>query len=364
MKPIRVLIDNATMDRGGAEAFIMNVYRNLDRTKVQFDFLLHCDYKSAYEEEIETLGGVVFRLPAYKFYNAISYRKALSAFFETHPEYRIIHSHLMNSSAITLEIANKYGLHTISHSHASSNGHGPGAWIRDFAHRNLYKIAEYRFACSEKAGKWLYRGMAPFTVVKNGINSTLFDYNQDNRREIRKEFGIQQDTVVFGTVGRLSKEKNQSFLLELFADYKKTNHNSTLIITGDGPLLTQLKTKASQLGVMDSVIFSGVRTDVEKILCALDVFILPSFYEGFPVTLVEAQCSGLPCLISDVITSEVKITDLIAENSLSNPIEKWIESINKVLELPRKGRSEEIQIAGFDIKTTASELEGFYLSLT
>lgn len=364
MKPIRVLIDNATMDRGGAEAFIMNVYRNLDRTKVQFDFLLHCDYKSAYEEEIEALGGVVFKLPAYKIYNATSYRKALSAFFEAHPEYRIIHSHLMNSSAITLDIANKHGLHTIAHSHASSNGFGPGAWIRDFTHRNLYRIAEYRFACSEKAGKWLYRGMAPFTVVKNGINSTLFDYSLDNRLEIRKEFGIQPDTVVLGTVGRLSKEKNQSFLLELFANYKKTNQNSILIITGDGPLLTQLKAKASQLGVMDSVIFSGVRTDVEKILCAMDIFILPSQYEGFPVTLVEAQCTGLPCLISDAITSEVKLTDLITENSLSDSIEEWISSINEVLKLPRKGRSDEIQKAGYDIKTTAGELERFYLSLT
>ena len=364
MKPVRVLIDNATMDRGGAETFIMNVYRNLDREKVQFDFLLHCDYKSAYEEEISSLGGLIFKLPAYKIYNAASYRKALSNFFESHPEYRIIHSHLMNSSAITLDVANKYGLRTISHSHASSNGFGPGAWIRDFTHRNLYRIAEYRFACSEKAGKWLYRGKAPFTVVKNGINTTLYGYNQDNRQEIRKEFGIKKDTVVFGTVGRLSKEKNQLFLLEIFANYKKTNRNSILLITGDGPLLTQLKTKASRLEVMDSVIFTGIRSDVEKILCAMDIFILPSLYEGFPVTLVETQCAGLPCLISDSITPEVKITNLITENSLSDSVDKWVASINQILELPRMDRSEEIRKAGYDIKTTAGELERFYLSLT
>lgn len=364
MEPIRVLIDNATMDRGGAEAFIMNVYRNLDREKVQFDFLLHCDHRSAYEEEIESLGGFIFKLPAYKIYNASSYKKALSSFFESHSEYKIIHSHLMNSSSVTLDVANKHGLHTISHSHASSNGFGPGAWIRDFTHRNLYRIAEYRFACSEKAGNWLYRGKAPFTIVKNGINSTLYGFNQDNRQETRNELGIKKDTVVFGTVGRLSKEKNQSFLLEVFANYKKINHNSVLIITGDGPLLPQLRAKASQLGVMDSVIFTGVRSDVERILCAMDVFILPSLYEGFPVTLVEAQCTGLPCLISDSITSEVKITNLITEKSLSDSVEKWVASINQVLKLPRKDRSEEIRKAGYDIKTTASDLERFYLSLT
>lgn len=363
MEPIRILIDSTTMDRGGAETLIMNIYRCIDRLRVQFDFILHCDYKSAYEEEISSLGGRIFKLPKYRLYNGISFRKALRYFFRTHPEYRIIHCHAMNSAPVVLDEANRCGLHTIAHSHATTNGHGPQAWIRDFSRRNLYRIAEYRFACSEEAGKWLYREKASFSIVANGIDTEKYAFNPEERNQQRKSLNIKPETSVIGTVGRLSGEKNHLFLLDIFSVFHTKHPDSILLIVGDGPLFSQLQKKAINLGVEDSVIFTGSRPDVEKKLCAMDVFVLPSLYEAFPVTLVEAQCSGLPCVVSDFITKEVDITNLIKRVSLSGDSHHWTEIIEQNTDYKRKDNSVMIREKGFDIRTTAKRLQDFYLEL-
>lgn len=363
MEPVRVLINNTTMDRGGAETLIMNIYRKIDRTKIQFDFLLHCNYKSAYEDEITKLGGIIYKLPKYRLFNEISFRKALKRFFCSHPQYHIIHCHLMNSASIILDEAKKCGLHTIAHSHATTNGSGPQAWIRDFLHRNLYKIAEYRFACSKDAGNWLFRGRAPFTVIRNGIDTSKFSYNLDSRMMIRKDLNIGSNSVVLGNVGRLSKEKNQSFLLNFFSSFHKKHPDSVLIIVGTGSLLSQLQKKTEKLNLEKSVIFTGSRPDVEKLLCAMDVFVFPSLFEGLPVTLVEAQCSGLPCVTSDIITPEVEATDLLTRISLSDSTDTWIKQVENALSIKRENRSKDVEKAGYDIETTARELQDFYLNV-
>ena len=360
----RILIVNTTMDRGGAETLIMNLYRSLDRNRFQFDFVLHCNYKSAYEDEILSLGGRIYRLPSYKFFNEHSFRKAFAGFFKCHPEYRIIHGHNINSTPIYLDVANSFGLETISHCHCSSNGSGPGAWIRDFKRRNLSKIAKYRFACSNEAGIWAYGKNTPFKVIKNGIITQRFIWDEIKRAETRASFGIGKDTVVLGNVGRLQKEKNQACAIRVFQKYHAKNPDSKLVIVGTGPLEKELKSLSRSFGLDDSVIFTGVRSDVGELLCAMDVFLFPSIFEGLPLTLVEAQCTGLPCVVSDIITDEVDVAGLTRKVPLSSSAEEWIQAIEAGIAIPREGKAETIKASGFDIAQTAAEMELFYEGLT
>ncbi len=362
-EPVRVLIVSTTMDRGGAETLVMNVFRCLDRTKVMFDFVVHCNYRSAYEEEIEQLGGKIYRLPDYKIYNEFSYRRAFRNFFKSHPEYRIVHSHVNNTGAIFLDEANKCGLQTIAHSHCTSNGSGPGAWIRDLIKRNTCKVAKYRFACSEEAGNWLYRGKAPFTVIRNGIDSRLFGFNPDYRSQLRKELNIPEDAVVIGHVGRFDPVKNHIFNLQVFSCFVKKHPDSFLVLAGDGPLQHEIEKKVFSTGLKDRVIFTGSRRDVNRLYSAFDVFVFPSLNEGLPLTVIEAQCSGLPCVVSAHLTDEFEVTDLIHRIPLSDNPGIWANTIEQVLETKRKDRSEDIIKGGFDISETAKELQDFYISL-
>jgi glycosyltransferase involved in cell wall biosynthesis len=364
MDPVRVLMVNRTMDRGGAETLIMNLYRSIDRSKVQFDFLLHCNYKSAYEDEITSLGGRIYKIPHYNLINEISYRKHIRDFLKDHPEYRIIHGHNINSCPVYLDIARKAGLRTISHCHCTSNGSGPLAWVRDLRKMSLYRIAEFRFACSTEAGLWAYRNKADFRIIRNGISTAEFRNNPKARSEIRSELGISPSTFVLGHVGRLQKEKNHRFLIDTFSEFHKKHPDSKLMIVGEGALKQQLEEKTKSMGLEDSVIFTGMRTDVGRLLNAMDVFVFPSFFEGLPVTLVEAQCSGLPCIVSDHITTEVDATDLIRRLPLSASAGEWASEVEKSMEIKRTDRSEEVIKAGYEISSTASELQEFYLKCT
>ena len=361
--PVRVLIVSITMDRGGAETLVMNIYRSLDRSKVQFDFILHCNYRSAYEDEIESLGGKIYHLPDFKIYNEFSYRRNFRKFFITHPEYHVIHSHVNNTASIFLDEANKCGLHTITHSHCTSNGSGPRAWIRDFYRRNLYKIAEYRFACSEEAGKWHFRKRAPYTVIKNGIDTEKFRFNEIARYEIRKELNIPDNAPVLGHVGRFDPVKNHLFILDVFKCLCQKHPDARLVLTGDGPTQKSVEKAVEQAGMTDRVIFTGSRQDVYRLYSAFDVFIFPSIYEGLPLTLIEAQCSGLPCVISSHLTDEFEITDLIHRTDLSASPEVWVNTIEQCIGKERKDNSELIGEKGYDIRATARMLQDFYTKL-
>ena len=361
MLPIRVLVVNHCMDRNGAESLIMNIYRNLDRNIIQFDFLLHCNYRSAFEDEIESLGGRIFKISPYKIYNHFSYVKTLERFFANHPEFKIIHGHLFNRIAY-LKVAKKLGLITISHCHASTNGNGISAKIADYLHRNINRYTDYRFACSRQAGEWLYGEEATFTVIPNAIDTAIFKFNNEKRRLVRSDLGISDYSMVIGHVGRFIQVKNHDFILSVFAEYKKTVPESVLLLVGDGPLVNTVKEKARILGISDSVITTGARQDIPNLLCAMDCFIFPSLFEGLPVTLIEAQCSGLPCLLSDHITSEAEVTDLFTRLSLSANSESWASKIAKN-ENNRESYSTIVMNAGYDIKKTSAELQAFYLKL-
>lgn len=352
------------MNLGGAETLIMNLYRNIDRSMVQFDFLLHCPEESAYEKEILALGGSIFRIPRYLGYNRKTYEKNLTEFLMAHPEFTIVHDHLMDSAAETLKVVKKLGLIAVAHSHTSSDFSLPDLY-RFFFRKDLWKIADYRFACSEAAGKWLYRNKADFMVLRNGINTEKFRFSDKIRTSKRHEFGISDSTMLYGTVGRLDKSKNQIRLLGIMRQILALQPDSKLMIVGNGPLEAKIRDTARKMDMEDKVILTGPRTDVYELLCAMDSFVFTSINEGLGIVLVEAQASGLPCIFTDTIPTEVDLNpELIHRVSLSESDATWAKTATSCT--PSENRATAYKIVaekGYDIKTSAEEIQKFYLRL-
>ncbi|MGN1190482.1 MAG: glycosyltransferase, partial [Candidatus Ornithospirochaeta sp.] len=357
--PIRVLQISYSMDLGGAETLIMNLYRNIDRTKVQFDFLLHSEKESSYDKEILKLGGRIYRIPRFLGYNKLSYDKNLREFLSEHPEHKIIHDHLMDSASETFRVAKEMGRITIAHSHTADVSPSISEMVRAYFRKDLYKRSDYRFACSEKAGKWLYRDKADFKVLNNAIDTASFRFSDSERKKIRKELGISDDSFLVGTVGRMAVEKNQLRLLEIFKNLLNEKKNARLLIVGDGPLYKELKERVNKLGIDDYVIFTGSRSDVPSLLSGMDSFVLTSFNEGLGIVLIEAMASGLPCVFTSTIPQEVNISPyLVHRVSLDAQDSDWVKEIlsSKALDNREEGY-EIVKNKGFDIKSVAKEME-------
>ena len=367
-EPIRVLHVIGIMNRGGAETMIMNLYRHIDRSKVQFDFVENSSEPAAFDEEILSLGGRIYRCPHYNGKNHFTYVKWWNDFFKAHPkEYPIIHGHLGSTAAIYLSITKKYGAYAIAHSHSSGTDHSLHSYLYRMMSYNTRNVADYFFACSEAAGKDRFGCKVVFgdhyAVLNNAIDVNCFSYDPSIREAVRDELNIVQNAFVVGHIGRYTKEKNHEFILKIFSELKKMDSSVRLLMIGDGPLHTQIMQTAEQLGLSSDVIFTGVRSDVERLVQAMDVFVLPSLYEGLPVTMVEAQAAGLPCLISDKVPSECILTnDLVDILPLSADPETWAEKILEKRNLPRTDRRSEIAAHGFDITTEAVKLQEFYIN--
>ncbi|WAA12116.1 glycosyltransferase family 1 protein [Fervidibacillus halotolerans] len=363
-EPIRILHVFAQMNRGGAETMIMNMYRHIDRSKIQFDFVVHTEEHCAYDKEIYELGGRIFRVPRYTGKNHLNYKKSWNQFFKMHPEYKIIHGHVRSTASIYLKIAKKYGVITIAHSHSTSSGSGLSAIVKNILQYPIRYIADYLFACSKDAGEWLYGKRAckknNFYILKNAIDTKQYVFNESIRNIKRKEFKIENKFVI-GHVGRFNIPKNHSLLIDIFKKVHDKNQNTVLMLVGDGELRPIIEKKVNELGLSDYVIFTGVRSDIPELLQATDVFVFPSLYEGLPVTLVEAQAAGLPCIISDTITDEVKITNLVEKLPLNLSAKEWAEKVLKYMNVyERKNTFEEIKTGGYDVNETAKWLEDFY----
>ena len=355
-KPVRVLHVVTYMGRGGIETMIMNYYRQIDRSKVQFDFLVHRDFRADYDDEIEALGGKIYRLPPMVIWRR-SYYKALNAFFAAHPEYRIVHAHLNCMSTVILKAAKKNGVSVrIAHSHAF----GTRFLIRDYYRIRLPGVATQLFACGKLAGDWMFRG-AKYRVIPNAIDVDRYVYNPEKRREMRASLGIPSDAFVVGHIGRLNYIKNHTFLLDVFEKVKEQKPESVLLFVGDGELRQELEKKAETLGLRDSVIFTGIRSDVPDLTQAMDSFAFPSLTEGLPVALVEAQAAGLPCLISTGVPSESAMIPEVRRLELSLGAAGWARHLLEWAELPRRDTREEIASAGYDIKTNVEYLQNYYL---
>lgn len=363
--PIRVLNLFTIMDRGGAETMVMNYYRHIDRKKVQFDFLVHREQRGAYDDEIEALGGRIYRMyPIYP-QNFARYKHDIRAFFKAHPEYRIIHSHMSELGYFAFKEAAKQGVPVrICHAHNAPHGFDMKMIMRGYFKKRMMPYLTHLFMCGVESGRWLYgkKNESQFIMLNNAIDAAAYTYNPAKRAEMRRQLGLTDELVV-GHVGRFNPQKNHPFLLAIFAALLKKEPNAVLLLVGGGNDMPKIQAKAQELGIVERVRFLGVRSDVADLMQAMDVFVFPSLYEGLPVTMVEAQASGLPCLISDKVPSECIITDGLTEViPLSESPDTWAKKILVKRGTPRTDRRAEIAAHGFNITTEAVKLQEFYIS--
>ena len=370
MGPIHVLVLDTVMDRGGAEAMIMNYMRNIDRNIIQFDFLTNRDYRAAYEDEIEELGGRVYHMcPMYpgKFRQ---YKREVREFLKEHPEYKIIHSNLEERRYFALKEAKKLGIPVrISHSHNRPLGFDRKLLVRYYFRFMLKYYNTHLFACGVEAGDWLYgkKNREKVIIMNNAIDAEDYTYHPQKSMEMKKELGVEGKLVI-GHVGRFFAQKNHSFLIDIFHEIHKKNSNTVLLLTGGGEqddlLKNQIKQKVKELGLLDCVRFLGVRSDVNDVMQAFDLFLLPSLFEGLPVTMIEAQASGLPCVISDKVPIQCDITGNVKVVGLDESPEVWADVILDFADgFERMDTFDKIQKKGFDIKENAKWLEEFYIGV-
>lgn len=359
---IRILHINTTLNRGGIETMLMNYYRNIDRTKIQFDFIIQCEEKCDYEDEIAKMGGKIYRLKRIKPYNPWNFERDIYQFLKKHNEYKIVHSHINAFSKYVLRAAKRAGVpNRIAHSHTILKNNNMRNIYKNIVKIGINKYATKRFACSKDAGKWLY-GNADFEVLKNAIDIEKFKFNVVKRKNYRKELGIEENEIVYCDIGRFAELKNQSFLIDIFYNIQR-EQRAKLVLIGDGPLKEQLQQKVKKLGIENEVIFTGLRDDVNDIINAMDVFVFPSLYEGLGIVLVEAQSNGLKCFVSDTIPNEVIILDNVKVISLKCDEYKWANIILEEKNIQRSESVYKIKEAGYDVKENAKKLQKMYLEM-
>ena len=374
-KPTRIPVIIGKWVGGGVEAILLNYYRHIDKNKIQFDFI--CDEDSNASiipvKEIEDMGGRVIMCPPYQ--KVFKYQKFMINLFKKN-KYKIVHSNINTLSVFPLRAAKKAGVPVrIAHSHSTSN---PKEWKKNLIKNILIpfskKYANVYFACSELAGRYLF-GNKTFdegkvTIINNAIDVEKFVYNEDIRKKVRNELKekykskINDDTLIVGHIGRFVKQKNHEFLIDIFNEIHKRKENSVLILVGQGSLQKEIEEKVNNLGLQNSVLFLGQRNDANELYHAMDVFVLPSLYEGLGMVLIEAQYAGLNCYCSDAVPKEAYISNFLTEITLSESSSKWAEKIidgqNK---FTRKNMTKELKDSGYDIKEEAKRLEEEYFKL-
>jgi glycosyltransferase involved in cell wall biosynthesis len=365
--PIRVLHVVVNMNRGGAETLIMNLYRNIDRSKFQFDFLT-CK-EGVFDAEIMEMGGVVHRIPYVNDVGHFGYIRALNRFFTKHTDYVIVHSHMDKMTGFVLRAAKKGNVPTrIAHSHNTcSEGSTAAKLYKWYAGQYIGHSATHLVACSKKAAQWLFADKEEQTViVKNGIECEQFAFSPGVREQVRQELKLTKDHFVVGHVGRFAHQKNHAFLIDIFAELNKERPESVLVLVGDGPLRFEIEKKIRDLDLRSSVQFLGIRSDINRLLQAFDVFVFPSLHEGLPVTLIEAQGAGLPCLISQSITPEVDMGIELVDYLALNNKKSWVAQIKHLItsKLPRSTSASSLYGKGYDIKGTAQWAENFYSTIS
>lgn len=367
--PIRVLQVIGIMNRGGAETMIMNLYRKIDRCKVQFDFVENSLEPAAFDEEILALGGRIYRCPHYNGKNHFSYVHWWKTFFREHPgEYPIVHGHLGSTAAIYLSIAKKHGAFCIAHSHNTNSMNGLGDLMYAlFAYPTRF-VADRFFACSKDAGisrygKQIGNDPRRCTVLPNAIDVSKFLFNEAAQQSMRSKLGFSETQLVIGNVSRFAKQKNHLFLIDIFEKIHEKRANAILLLVGDGALRPQIESYIGEKHLQDSVILTGVQSDTWNFYQAMDVFLMPSLYEGLPVSLVEAQTAGLPCCVSSTVPREAAITDLIRFKALEASADEWCDFVLECAEMPRRNMKKEIQAAGYDITATSKWLEDYYMEV-
>ena len=362
-KPIRVLQMTASLFRGGSQNMIVNLYKAIDRNAIQFDFIVDHPELNDLQPLVESLGAKVYKMPTFTGSNILEVKKAWNDFFVDHPEYKIIHSHSRSYASIYLKIAKKHGLKTIIHSHNTSNGSGMKAKIKDLLQYNLRNVADYFIGCSPDAGKWLFGdgivNSDKFYVLNNAIDANKFRFNQNIRDEYRKKLNLENNKVYI-QVGEFNEQKNHRFTIEMFKELIKKESNAKLLLVGTGEYYDSISKLIDEYKLNDCVYLLSRRDDVNNLLMASDVYLMPSNFEGLSVATIEAQASGIKCLLSDKCSKDVDITNTC--EFLPLEIDKWIDACTNI-NYKRNDTYSQIVNMGYDVNSTAKWLEDFYLDI-
>lgn len=363
-EPIRIAHIIGKWLGGGVESVVMNYYRHIDRTKIQFDFICDKDSTNIPYDEIEQLGGRVILVPPYQ--KVFEYQKELIKIFKDN-NYKIVHSHINTLSVFPLRAAKKAGVPIrIAHSHSTTN---KKEWKKNLLKQILRPFSKVYatdyMCCSELAGRWLFGNKeydkGNVYLLNNAIDLDKFKYDEKIRKEKREELNIKDDTLVIGHVGRFVEQKNHRFLIDIFNEVHKQKENSILLLVGQGPLMEEMKEKAKNLGLKNSIKFLEQRNDVNELYNAMDLFLFPSLYEGLGMVLIEAQCSGLPCVASTEIPEIAKVLDTTRFFSLDKNSKEWTSIIlDDYSKFKRHNSTDEITENNFNIKKESIKLEKYY----
>lgn len=357
-----MLVMGGSMKRAGAETMIMQYLRQLVMDdRFEFSILVHGYDKGDYDDEIASMNVPIYHVPV-RGKHPLTYAYKVRKVLKAHPV-DIIHCNMDSACGDFLSIAKKCGIqHRIAHSHTTRYQAQKGIKriVGERSKKKIHNVATIRMACSEKAGQWLFEGDS-FKIVNNAIDLSRYLPHKEIRATKRKELGIGDNTFVIGHIGRFSYEKNQKFLLQIFAQSKRECQNSRLLLVGTGSLMNEMKRYAVELGIETDVMFLGLRSDIPELLQVMDCFVMPSLFEGLPVSGIEAQAAGLPCLFSDTVTPEICITNFAKRISLAK-FNEWVEEIRQMPNIRNALEAQEqLRKMGYDIKCEAHKLAEYYL---
>lgn len=362
MKVNRVLHIVNKMGYGGIETFLMNIYRNIDRNEVQFDFAVHTKEKGDYDEEIKKMGGNIYYFTPRRT-SIIKYKRDWEKFLsENKNKYVAVHMHVSSLTTILpLKIAKKYGIKKrFIHAHNTYQKGKIHNILNKLNQKNIDKFATKCFACSTEAGKYVY-GNKQFELINNAIEASKYSFSMEKRNEIRKKMDIEDNLAILH-IGRFNYQKNHEFLINIFEEIAKQEEKAKLFLIGVGELQETIKNMVKEINIEDKVYFLNTRDDINQIMQAMDIFVFPSLHEGLPVVLIEAQAAGLKIFASDKITKEVKITDLLEFVSLDVSPKKWANLILKSKDYKRENTEKAILEAHYEMKVLVNKLKMYYLN--
>ena len=361
-KKVLIVMGGNCMGVGGIESMVINYYRRLNKENLVVDFVFFGEGIGLYDEEIKSNGGRIFHLPI-KSRHPLKSHLAMKKLL-IREKYDIVHANL-NAAGIcsALKIAKQCGI-PVRISHAHSTNHGTQSKIRwilnDLARKRITGYSTHNFACSDLAGEWYY-GSKPYEILPNAVETAKFAFDSSKRESVRAEMNVESDFVI-GHVGNLGFPKNQSYLLEIFAAFKSACPKSKLWLVGEGEDLEALNAKAKALKIENDVCFLGKRNDVDRLLQGMDAFVLPSFFEGFPVVVAEAVAADLPCFVSDSVTKTVVLSDRVEMLSINDSADLWAKKIMECIGNVRRDNTSLMKQNGFDIDIAAERLNSFYLN--
>ena len=355
-------------EMAGTQMFALNLVENMNLTRFQVDFAVdRGDDGTGIGKRLKELGCNIYYLPYFKVYNYFGYVSAWKKFLDKH-HYDIVHGHSTNSAAVYLKIAKEKGCATIAHSHNSGyrGGFLPRLFKKIFA-KGAGKVADYWFACSDIAAERLYgkayKNYPNYYNIPNAINMEAFCYDDKTAKRVRAELGVADDELLCGHVGSFTTQKNHDFLIDIFYEVVIINPMARLVCCGAGPLMSNVKEKVRKLGIQNHIIFTGVVSNANEYMMAMDVMVFPSFNEGFPVTIIEAEATGLPVVMSDTITKEIDLTELVHRHSLNDSAASWAKSICSVTHDDRRSYNKVLADTKYNVRTGAQFVSSLYEKL-